>query len=62
VNLFAKVRPYKGPEIGVNINNLADTVGYRGRGSLVNTAPNSGVFQNSAVLGRTIVGTISYRF
>jgi outer membrane receptor protein involved in Fe transport len=62
VNLFAKLRPYKGLEIGLNINNVADTIGYRGRGSLVSTGANTGVFQNSAVLGRTIVGTISYRF
>ena len=62
VNLFAKVRPLKGLEIGLNVNNLFDTIGYRGRGSLVNITPTSGVFQNSAVLGRTVVGTVRYRF
>jgi outer membrane receptor protein involved in Fe transport len=62
VNLFAKVRPYKGLTVGLNINNLLDTIGYRGRGSLVNITPTTGVFQNSAVLGRTIVGSVTYRF
>jgi len=62
VNLFAKVRPYSGLTLGVNINNLFDTIGYRGRGSLVNITPTTGVFQNSAVLGRTIVGSITYEF
>lgn len=62
VNLFTKVRPYPGLTLGLNINNLFDTIGYRGRGSLVNITPTTGVFQNSAVLGRTLVGSITYEF
>ncbi|MDE1923848.1 MAG: TonB-dependent receptor, partial [Gammaproteobacteria bacterium] len=62
VNAFVKIRPYEGLELSFNVNNLFDTIGYRGRGSLVNTSATTGVFQNSAVLGRTMTVTATYRF
>ena len=63
MNAFAKYRPIEGLELGLNVNNLANTLGYRGRGSVVSaTATTPAVFQNSAVLGTTVTGTITYRF
>jgi outer membrane receptor protein involved in Fe transport len=62
VNAFFKYRPAKGLELGLNVNNLFNTIGYRGRGSLLQTGPTTGVFHNSAVLGTTVTGSIAYRF
>ncbi len=62
VNGFLKLRPYGGLELGINVNNLFNTLGYRGSGSILNTGATTGIFQNSAVLGRTITGSIFYRF
>ena len=63
VNAFAKYRPVTGLELGLNVNNLFNTIGYRGRGGVVAaTATTPAVFQNSAVLGTTVTGTITYRF
>jgi outer membrane receptor protein involved in Fe transport len=63
VNAFVKYRPLEGLELGLNVNNLFNTLGYRGRGSVVPaTATTPAVFQNSAVLGTTVTGSIAYRF
>ncbi|MGN6421925.1 MAG: TonB-dependent receptor domain-containing protein [Asticcacaulis sp.] len=62
VNGFVKFRPYKGLELAINANNIFNTLGYRGSGSLLPISASQGVFQNSAVLGRTVTASIRYRF
>jgi outer membrane receptor protein involved in Fe transport len=62
VNGFVKFRPYKGLELAINANNIFNTLGYRGSGSLLPISANQGVFQNSAVLGRTVTASIRYKF
>ena len=62
VNAFLKVRPYPGVEAGLNVNNLLNTLGYRGSGSVSPLSATSGLFSNSAVLGRTITASVFYRF
>ena len=63
VNGFAKVRWGDNIEAGVNVNNLFNTLGYRGSGSIAVNLPNSqAIFDNSAVLGRTISGNVRYNF
>ncbi len=63
-NAFVKVRPYTGLELGMNVNNLFNTLGYRGNGGIVgDTIRNgAGVFDNSAMLGRTISASLKYKF
>ncbi len=60
-NGFAKVRPFDSLELGLNVNNLFNTLGYRGNGSVF-TNGTTNIFQNSAVLGRTITASINYKF
>ncbi|WP_332752593.1 TonB-dependent receptor domain-containing protein [Sphingomonas sp. RB1R13] len=62
VNGFVKIRPIERVELGFNVNNLFNTLGYRGSGSLVTTGATTGIFQNSAVLGRTMTASIRYKF
>jgi hypothetical protein len=61
-NGFLKVRPVEHLELGVNANHLFDTLGYRGGGSLIPLSATSGIFQNSAVYGRTVTGSVRYNF
>ena len=62
VNGFFKIRPYDGLELALNVNNLFDKLGYRGSGGLLQTSPTSGIFSNSAVLGRTVTASLRYSF
>lgn len=62
VNGFVKVSLYQGLEFALNANNLFNTLGYRGSGSLLPISANQGVFQNSAVLGRTVTASLRYKF
>ena len=68
VNGFIKFRPYHGLEAAINANNLLNTLGYRGSGSVGQPSggagylATSGIFANSAVLGRTITASVSYKF
>ncbi|WKL56719.1 TonB-dependent receptor [Asticcacaulis sp. ZE23SCel15] len=62
VNGFVKYDISEGLELALNANNLFDTLGYRGSGGLLQTSPTSGVFSNSAVLGRTVSASLRYRF
>ena len=62
VNGFFKIRPYDGLELAINANNLFNTLGYRGSGNLLQTSATSGIFSNSAVLGRTVTASIRYTF
>jgi len=69
VNAFVKARPVERLEIGFNVNNLFNTLGFRANnGSLAVTGPvpglaaNQAIFDNSAMLGRTMTASIKYRF
>jgi len=64
VNAFGKVRLYENLEVGVNVNNLFNTLGYRGAGypAVTGLPNNQAIFDNSAVLGRTVSGSIRYSF
>jgi len=69
VNGFVKIRPMHNLELGVNANNLFNTLGYRANnGSLAVTGPVPGlaagqaIIDNSAVLGRTVTASVKYRF
>jgi outer membrane receptor protein involved in Fe transport len=69
VNGFVKVRPMARLEIGFNVNNLFNTLGFRANnGSLAVTGPvtglaaNQAIFDNSAMLGRTMTASVKYRF
>jgi outer membrane receptor protein involved in Fe transport len=62
VNGFFKFRPVEGLELALNANNLFNTLGYRGSGGLLQTSATSGIFSNSAVLGRTVTASLRYRF
>ncbi len=63
VNGFVTVRPVDNIELGLNVNNLFDKLGFRGGGT-VNPllSPTQGVFSNTALYGRTVTGSIRYRF
>lgn len=56
VNGFVKLRPSEALELGLNVNNLFDRLGYRGSGDVVavDAAHTEGLIDNSAVYGRTI--------
>jgi outer membrane receptor protein involved in Fe transport len=69
VNGFVKVRPMARLEIGFNVNNLFNKLGFRANnGSLAVTGPvtglaaNQAIFDNSAMLGRTMTASVKYRF
>lgn len=62
VNGFVKVRPIESLELGINVNNLFDTLGYRGGGSILPLNATNVIFQNSAIYGRTVTASIRYKF
>ncbi len=63
VNGFVTVRPVDRIELGLNVNNLFDKLGFRGGGSLNPIlSSTSAVFNNTALYGRTVTGSIRYRF
>jgi outer membrane receptor for ferric coprogen and ferric-rhodotorulic acid len=62
VNGFIKLRPVDRLELGVNVNNLFNTLGYRTGGLGFTITPTSGLFQNSAVYGRIITASARFRF
>ncbi|RVU07877.1 TonB-dependent receptor [Novosphingobium umbonatum] len=67
-NGYVKVRPAENVEVGVNVNNLFNKLGYRANnGSLQargtgGLTANQAIFDNSAMLGRTITASVKYRF
>ena len=61
-NGFVKIRPVENLELGLNANNLFDTLGYRAGGLLLPINATGGIFQNSAVYGRTVTASIRYNF
>ncbi|WP_343527177.1 TonB-dependent receptor [Sphingomonas sp.] len=63
VNGFVTVRPMEKLELGLNVNNLFDKLGFRGGGGLFPILSSTqGVFNNTALYGRTVTGSIRYRF
>jgi outer membrane receptor protein involved in Fe transport len=63
VNGFVTVRPVERVELGLNVNNLFDKLGFRGGGSLSPIlSSSSAVFSNTALYGRTVTGSVRYRF
>ncbi|MEO0031687.1 MAG: hypothetical protein RIS94_1445 [Pseudomonadota bacterium] len=69
VNGYLKVRPTEALEVAFNVNNLFNTLGYRANnGSLAIVGPTAGltanqaIFDNSAMLGRTMTASVRYRF
>lgn len=63
VNAFVTVRPVANVEIGVNANNVFDKLGFRGGGGMFPALSSTqAVFNNTALYGRTVTGSIRYRF
>lgn len=67
-NGYVKVRPMDNVEVGFNVNNLFNTLGYRANnGSLQargagGLTANQAIFDNSAMLGRTMTASVKYKF
>ncbi len=63
VNGFVTIRPYAGVELGLNVNNLFDRIGYPGGASIQQRlSATSAVLDASAAYGRTFVGSVRYKF
>ncbi|MEP9402019.1 TonB-dependent receptor domain-containing protein [Sphingomonas silueang] len=63
VNGFVTVRPIERVELGLNVNNLFDKLGFRGGGNLNPIlSSTSAVFNNTALYGRTVTASVRYRF
>lgn len=63
VNAFLTIRPVERIELGLNANNLFDKLGFRGGGGLFPILSSTqAVFNNTALYGRTVTGSIRYRF
>ncbi|WP_068073105.1 TonB-dependent receptor [Novosphingobium lentum] len=63
VNGFVSVRPYPGVELGLNVNNLFNRIGYPGGANVQQRlSPTSVILDSSAVYGRTLQGSVRYRF
>lgn len=69
VNGFISVEPMEGLQVGLNANNLFNTLGFRANngflpvvGPVPGLTATQGVFDNSAMLGRTLTLSIKYKF
>ncbi|MDH7639343.1 TonB-dependent receptor domain-containing protein [Sphingomonas oryzagri] len=62
INAFAKLRPMKNLEIGVNANNVFNTLGYRGGANLSQVGNGLVVFSGTANYGRTVQASVRYNF
>ncbi len=63
VNGFVTVRPLAGVELGVNVNNLFNKIGYPGGANVQQRlSPTSVILDSSAVYGRTVLASVRYRF
>ncbi|NMN85739.1 MULTISPECIES: TonB-dependent receptor domain-containing protein [unclassified Novosphingobium] len=69
VNSFVKVRPADKLEVSFNVNNLFNTLGYRANNGSIAVAAGTGglaanqaIFDNSAMLGRTMTAAVRYKF
>ena len=67
-NGYLKVRPAEGLEVGLNVNNLFNKLGYRANNGSIQArgagglTANQAIFDNSAMLGRTMTASIKYKF
>lgn len=69
VNGYVKVRPADKLEVSFNVNNLFNTLGYRANNGSIAVGPgaaglgaNQAIFDNSAMLGRTMTAAVRYKF
>ncbi len=63
VNGFVTVRPMQGLEIGLNVNNLFNRIGYPAGANVQQTlSPTSVILDSSAVYGRTLQASVRYKF
>ena len=62
VSGFISFRPLENLEVGINVNNLFNELGYRSGGSLTQLSATSGIYSNSAVTGRTMTASVRYSF
>jgi len=57
------MRPMEKIELGLDVDNLFDKLGFRGGGGLFPILSSTqAVFDNTALYGRTVTGSIRYRF
>jgi outer membrane receptor protein involved in Fe transport len=50
-------------ELGLNANNIFDKLGFRGGGGIFPVLSSTqGVFNNTALYGRTVTASVRYRF
>ncbi|MFN3775565.1 TonB-dependent receptor domain-containing protein [Sphingomonas parapaucimobilis] len=62
-NGFITVRPMDKLELGLNANNIFDKLGFRGGGGIFPVLSSTqGVFNNTALYGRTVTASVRYRF
>jgi len=62
-NGFLSMRPMEKIELGLDVDNLFDKLGFRGGGGLFPILSSTqAVFNNTALYGRTVTGSIRYRF
>ncbi|UAK23154.1 TonB-dependent receptor domain-containing protein [Sphingomonas nostoxanthinifaciens] len=61
VNAFLKIRPVKNLELGINVNNLFNTLGFRYGGNVVQSGGTS-YYTNTGIYGRTTEASIRFRF
>ena len=62
-NGFITVRPMDKLELGLNANNIFDKLGFRGGGGIFPVlSATQGVFNNTALYGRTVTASVRYRF
>jgi outer membrane receptor protein involved in Fe transport len=62
INAFLKIRPIQRLELGVNVNNLFNTLGYRGGASLSQVNSGLVVFNGTANYGRTTQASVRFSF
>jgi len=62
VNGFLSIRPVEKIELGLDVNNLFDKLGFRGGRLFPILSSTQAVFNNTALYGRTVTGSIRYRF
>ena len=62
-NGFLSIRPAEKIEFGLDVDNLFDKLGFRRGGGLFPILSSTrAVFNNTALYGRTVTGSIRYRF
>lgn len=62
VNAFVKVRPIPRIELGVNVNNLFNTIAVRGGSGYLQTGTNQLLLSPTVNFGRTVEGSVRFTF